>query len=93
MNLLLRQVALFACSFTAPAQTTHPRTSHKKVVHQATTKVKAKHVATSPTVYNCSIGTTVKYRVSPGCLALARCRAAVVPIPLASAQQQRDPCK
>lgn len=94
MKHLLLQVALLALSFAAPAQTTHPRTTHKTVTHHAgaKVKVKTKH-ATGPQVYYCNSGNTVKYHASPDCRGLARCGAAVVSISLASAQQQMDPCK
>ncbi|GAB3858059.1 hypothetical protein GCM10028822_32750 [Hymenobacter terrigena] len=94
MKHLLLQAALLACSFAAPAQTHHPRTTHKTVAHHAAAKVKVKTKhATGPTVYYCDSGNTVKYHASPGCRGLARCGASVVPISLASAQQSMEPCK
>jgi len=95
MKHLLLLAACFGLAFTAPAQTTHPRTTHKTVTHHAAAKVKTKtkHVATGPTVYYCNSGNTVKYHASPRCRGLARCGASVVSMSLASAQQQMDPCK
>ncbi|GAB3721140.1 hypothetical protein GCM10027594_01410 [Hymenobacter agri] len=96
MKHLLLQVALLASALSAPAQTTHPRTTHKTVARHAAAKVKVKtktHVASGPKVYYCASGNTVKYHASPDCRGLARCSAAVVPIALATAQQRMDPCK
>ncbi|MBO2008791.1 hypothetical protein [Hymenobacter negativus] len=66
MRHLLLQVALLALSLTAPAQTTHPRTTYKTVSHHALSKVKTKHVAAGPVVYYCNSGNTVKYHASAG---------------------------
>ena len=96
MKHLLLQAALLVLSFTAPAQTTHPRTTHKAVTHHAAAKVKVKTKTTpaaGPPVYYCNSGNTVKYHASPDCRGLARCGASVVPMSLAAAQQQMDPCK
>ena len=48
MKHLLLQAALLVLSFTAPAQTTLPRTTHKAVTHHAAAKVKVK-TKTKPT--------------------------------------------
>ena len=96
MKHLLLQAALLALSFTVPAQTTHPRTTHKTVTHHAAAKVKVKtktRAAAGPKVYYCASGNTVKYHASPTCRGLARCNAAVVLMALAAAQQRMDPCK
>jgi hypothetical protein len=95
MKHLLLFATLLAGSFTVPAQTAHPRTTHKTVTRYPTakTKVKTKRVATGPLVYYCNSGNTVKYHASPGCRGLVRCGASVVSMRSAAAPQQMDPCK
>ncbi|MBF9223010.1 hypothetical protein [Hymenobacter ruricola] len=78
MKYLLLLAAFLSLPLYPSAQSTHPRTTHKKVVHHAGAKVKAKTKAkakasTGPKVYYCNSGNTVKYHATPGCRGLARC--------------------
>ncbi|WP_046245052.1 hypothetical protein [Hymenobacter terrenus] len=84
MKHLLLLATILGFSFTAPAQTTHPRTTRKTVIHHAGTRVKAKTTRSTKTeVYYCDSGNTVKYHATAGCRGLSRCGASVVPISLA----------